>query len=107
MNCTLKNPGALDYFFGKNYEQLLQLKLFIQSHTMKIIFLTCLLLITGIVSRSQILKKVLNDAKNETEWKVRSKARQKTDAAIDSLLSPPQKSEEKKSRSKQSPAGQS
>ncbi len=74
---------------------------------MKIILISILFIITGTVCHSQILKKILNDAKNEAEWKVRSKARQKTNAAIDSLLTPAQKNEDKKSKSKQTPAKQS
>ncbi len=48
----------------------------------------------------------MNDAKNHAEWKVRSKAIQKTDQALDSLLAPPPKTEDKKSKSKQTPAKQ-
>ena len=49
----------------------------------------------------------MNDVKNEAEWKMRSKARQKTNEAIDSLLAVPQKKENKNSTSKQKAAKQS
>ncbi len=68
---------------------------------MKIIYFIFLFAFAGNVCHSQILKRVLDDVKNEAEWKVRSKARQKTDQALDSLLAPPQKKKEKKSKSKQ------
>jgi hypothetical protein len=64
---------------------------------MKILYSVLFCFCTGSVCHAQIFKKVLNDAKNQAEWKVRSKAMQKTDQAIDSLLSPPKKTEEKKS----------
>ncbi|HET6722677.1 MAG TPA: hypothetical protein VFH07_08005 [Chitinophagaceae bacterium] len=74
---------------------------------MKITYFIFLCLCTGNICHSQILKKVLNDAKNQAEWKVRSKATQKTDQAIDSLLAPQQKKEERKSTSKQTQVKQS
>jgi len=58
---------------------------------MKIIHCIAFYLLVGNICNSQILKKVLKDAKNTTESKVRSKAIQKTDQAIDSLLTPKQK----------------
>lgn len=69
---------------------------------MKVILSICLCMLAATVCHSQILKKVLNDAKNHAESKVRSKAIQKTDQAIDSLLTPDKKTEEKKSPKKQS-----
>lgn len=48
----------------------------------------------------------MNDVKNEAEWKMRSKARQKTNEAIDSLLAVPQKKENRNSTSKQKAAKQ-
>jgi len=48
------------------------------------------------VCHSQLIKKILNDAKNQTEWKVRSKANQKIDQALDSLLTHPKKETDKK-----------
>jgi hypothetical protein len=70
---------------------------------MKAVFFIWLILIVSSTCHSQILKKVLNDVKNEAEWKMRSKARQKTSEAIDSLLAVPQKKENKSSSSKQKP----
>jgi len=74
---------------------------------MKIIFFLALLIKASVSCHSQLLKKILNDAKNQTEWKARSKARQKVNEAIDSLLAPPQKKAEKKSKSKQTQPNQS
>ena len=74
---------------------------------MKIIYFIFLSFCTANICHSQILKRVLNDAKNEVEWKARSKARQKTNEAIDSLLAPPHNKEEKKSKSKQTQAKES
>jgi hypothetical protein len=71
---------------------------------MKTVFSLCLLIVVSTTSHSQILKKVLNDIKNEAEWKMRSKARQKTNEAIDSLLAAPQKKGSKNSTSKEKPA---
>src|SRR5688572_4878149 len=76
------------------------------SMIMKTVLITCLYILVAVTSKSQIFKKVLNDVKNHAEWKVRSKAAQKTDAAIDSLLAAPQKTTEKKSKSKQTQAKQ-
>ena len=67
---------------------------------MKIIYFIFAFVVTGNICHSQILKRVLNDAKNQAEYKVRSKAAQKTDQAIDSLLAPSKKTEEKKSNDK-------
>ena len=58
---------------------------------MKIIYFISFCLCIGNICHSQILKKVANDVKNQVEWKVRSKATQKTDQAIDSVLAPRQK----------------
>ena len=69
---------------------------------MKIIYCVAFFLLMGNICYSQILKKVLNDAKNRAESRGRSKAIQKTDQAIDSLLTPNKKTEEKKSNTKQS-----
>ena len=71
---------------------------------MKTALSLCLLVIFGTTAHSQVLKRVLNDVKSEAEWKLRSKARQKTNEAIDSLLAGPQKKENKNSTSKQKPA---
>lgn len=73
---------------------------------MKIIYLILLGVCIGNICHSQILKKVLNDAKNHAEWKVRSKAMQKMDQAMDSLLAE-QKSDGKKSKQKQASPQQS
>jgi hypothetical protein len=71
---------------------------------MKTALSLCLLVIFGATAHSQVLKRVLNDVKSEAEWKLRSKARQKTNEAIDSLLAALQKKENKNSTSKQKPA---
>lgn len=65
---------------------------------MKIIYFVSFCLCIGNICQSQILKKVANDVKNQAEWKVRSKAAQKTDQAIDSILTPQQKKEDKNSK---------
>lgn len=69
---------------------------------MKIIYFVAFYLCIGNICFSQILKKVVNDAKNEAEWKVRLKARQKTSEAIDSILSPKKNNEKKKEDAKTS-----
>ena len=69
---------------------------------MKIIYLISFCLLIGNICHSQILKKVLNDAKNTAESKVRSKAGQKTDQGIDDLIEGDKKTEEKKTNKKQS-----
>src|SRR5215471_5639247 len=63
---------------------------------MKSILLIPLLCITAITSYAQILKRVSTDIKNEAEWKLRSKARQKTAETIDSILSPNKGDKKKK-----------
>jgi hypothetical protein len=68
---------------------------------MRTILFIGLFVTISVTCHSQILKKVMNDVKNQAEWKVRSKAMQTTDKAIDSLLTPQQKKEEKKSNSNQ------
>jgi len=73
---------------------------------MKIIQMIFLFLVIGNASYSQILKKVLNDVKNQAEWKVRSKATQKTDQAIDSLLTPKKEMEKKKENKNSNPQPQ-
>lgn len=73
---------------------------------MKRILLILTLLLNGQLCHSQILKKIARDVKNEAEWKLRSKAQQKTNEALDSLLTQP-KNENKKSKTKQKPAKQS
>ena len=80
----------------------------IKSRSMitKIVLFTCLLILAVSTGNSQILKRLANDVKNQAEWKVRSKATQKTDQAIDDLLTPERKTTEKKSRSKQTQAKQ-
>lgn len=70
---------------------------------MKIIYFISFCLCIGNICHSQILKKVANDVKNQVEWKVRSKATQKTDQAIDSVLAPRQKTENNKSRNDKNP----
>ena len=77
----------------------------IQTLSMKIVYCLIFCLWMGNNCYSQILKKVLNDAKNHVEGKVRSKAIQKTDQAIDSLLTPVKKTEENKSSKKQPASG--
>ena len=62
---------------------------------MKIIYCIAFCLLTGNVCQSQIFKKILNDAKNTAESKARSKAIQKTSQAIDSLLTPSEKTSKK------------
>jgi hypothetical protein len=57
---------------------------------MKIIIL-CLIIITAVKCDSQILKKLGKDVKNEVDWKIRSKTREKTSEAIDSLFAQPKK----------------
>ncbi|HEX6848505.1 MAG TPA: hypothetical protein VF144_16085 [Chitinophagaceae bacterium] len=74
---------------------------------MKTILFIGLFATISVACHSQILKKVMNDVKNQAEWKVRSKAMQTTNQAIDSLLTPTQKKEEKKSNPKQTGAKQS
>ena len=75
---------------------------------MKHILFFCLLILSCIACHSQILRRIANDAKNQAEWKLRSKAIQKTDQAIDSLLTPDKNQEgEKKSKQKQSTPHQS
>jgi len=66
---------------------------------MKFILFLGLLLTACAVCHSQLIKKILNDAKNQTEWKVRSKANQKVDQALDSLLTHPKKETDKKKNS--------
>jgi hypothetical protein len=70
---------------------------------MKIIYFILVYLCIGNICQSQIFKKVLNDAKNNVESRARGKAIQKTNQAIDSLLTPDKKTEgeKKKSTSKQ------
>lgn len=68
---------------------------------MKIIYSIIVCVCIGNICQSQILKKVLNDAKNQAEWKIRSKAMQKTDEAIDSLLTKPQKQKGSKQEKKE------
>lgn len=74
---------------------------------MKTIYCISFCLLIGNICYSQILKKVLNHAKNQAESKVKSKANQKANQAIDSLLTPNKKKEEKKTNKNQSPTGQS
>jgi hypothetical protein len=69
---------------------------------MKIIYLILVYLSFANICQSQILKKVLNDAKNNAESRVRGKAIQKTNQAIDSLLNPSEK--KKKEINKSTPA---
>jgi hypothetical protein len=73
---------------------------------MKTIYFISICLLTANICQSQILRRIGNDIKNQAEWKVRSKAMEKTNQAIDSLLSPDkqegEKKEGKKSKAKQS-----
>lgn len=71
---------------------------------MKITLFLCFVIMLSVTSHAQILKKVLNDAKNQVEWKVRSKAMQKTDQAIDSLLTPKQNGDNKSKKDQTSQA---
>jgi hypothetical protein len=63
-----------------------------------LIILFCLGMANNV--HSQILRRLGNDIKNQAEWKVRSKAMEKTNQAIDSLLTPDQQEGEKKERKK-------
>jgi hypothetical protein len=62
---------------------------------MKTLFSICLIIIVSTACHSQILKRITQDVKNEAEWKLRAKTRQKTSEAIDSILSPKKKPEKK------------
>jgi hypothetical protein len=64
---------------------------------MKIIYCIAFCLLMGNICHSQILKRVLTDAKNNAESRGRGKVVQKTNQAIDSILTPKQK-EDKKSK---------
>ena len=63
---------------------------------MRLFLIASCLLALNAVSYSQLLKKIAKDVKNEAEWKVRSRASQKVDQALDSLLTQPKKEPEKK-----------
>jgi hypothetical protein len=63
---------------------------------MKSILLISFLCLMAGTSHAQILKRVSSDIKNEAEWKLRAKARQKTAEAIDSVLSPKKADKKKK-----------
>ena len=58
---------------------------------MKSIFVICVMLVISSSVHGQILKKILNQAKNSIEWKTRSTVDQKINEAVDSLLSKPKK----------------
>jgi hypothetical protein len=64
---------------------------------MKIIYCIAFCLLMGNICHSQILKRFLTDAKNNAESRGRGKVVQKTNQAIDSILTPKQK-EDKKSK---------
>jgi hypothetical protein len=73
---------------------------------MRVIYLLFLCLCIGNFCHAQIWKRVVTDVKNRAESRVRSKVIQKTDQAIDSLLTR-KKKEEINSKSGQPPAQQS
>ena len=66
---------------------------------MKVVYCIAFCLLAGNICHSQIFKKVLRDAKNTAESRVRSKAIQKTNEAIDSLLTPSEKKPKEKNTS--------
>lgn len=70
---------------------------------MKAFIISVFFLLAGNACLSQILKKIGKDIKNEAEWKIRSKARQKANQAMDSLVTrTQQKLKKKKNNQKES-----
>ena len=64
------------------------------------------LLSTSISVHAQIIKKIGSDIKNEAEWKLRSKIRQKTSDALDTALAQPKKIKGKKKNGKKGQTSQ-
>ena len=58
---------------------------------MKSLFLLYAICLLAIVSHAQVLKKLGGDLKEDAKWKLKSKANQKMDQALDTLLSQPKK----------------
>jgi hypothetical protein len=58
---------------------------------MKSIFLLCAICLLAIVGQAQVLKELGGELKQDAKWKVQSKANQKMDQALDTLLSQPKK----------------